>query len=51
MGIGIGLIVATLLMLTYAPRNIPKYQIEKMAKDLGMKYDDEIKAYFKNDDK
>ncbi|TDT50590.1 flagellar protein [Fonticella tunisiensis] len=51
MGFGLGLIIATLLMLSYFPRNIPKYVIEKQARDLGMRYEDEIKAFFKNDTK
>lgn len=46
LGLGIGIVIATLLMLTYSYNNIPKYKIEKMARDLGMLYPDEIKSYF-----
>jgi predicted small secreted protein len=51
LGFGIGVIVATIMMLSYVPKNIPKYIIESKAKELGMRYEEDIKAYFKNDKK
>lgn len=48
LGLSIGIIFATVLMLTYSPKNIPKYKIEQMARELGMKYPDEIKSFFNN---
>jgi len=42
------------LYFFYVPqnvKNIPKEKIEAMARELGMMYPDEIKAYFENDKK
>jgi FKBP-type peptidyl-prolyl cis-trans isomerase (trigger factor) len=30
------------------PKNLPKYKVEEMARELGMMYPDEIKAFFNN---
>ena len=51
LGFGVGIIITTILMLSYVPRNVPKHIIETKAKELGMKYEEDIKAYFKNDNK
>lgn len=44
MGIGIGLIIATVLLLPFHERKISATEIESKARDLGMIYIDEIKA-------
>ncbi|SEF47629.1 hypothetical protein SAMN05660865_00323 [Caloramator fervidus] len=54
LGLGVGLVLAGILYSFYTPvnvKNIPKEKIEAMARELGMMYPDEIKAYFENDKK
>ncbi|WP_207639969.1 hypothetical protein [Fervidicella metallireducens] len=48
---GIGLILSTLVLYSYGPTNLSKATIEKKAREMGMKYPDEIKAYFEQDKK
>ncbi|EYE88812.1 hypothetical protein Q428_06135 [Fervidicella metallireducens AeB] len=50
-GLGIGLILSTLVLYSYGPTNLSKATIEKKAREMGMKYPDEIKAYFEQDKK
>jgi hypothetical protein len=51
LGLGIGLIISGIFYTFYRPTNISKEKIEIMARELGMRYPDEIKAYFENDKK
>lgn len=51
LGLGTGLIVSTLVLYSYGPINLSKATIEKKAREMGMKYPDEIKAYFEKDKK
>ncbi len=44
MGLGIGLIVAVLLMTFFTNVGLSDYELEKRARDLGMMYPEEIKA-------
>lgn len=51
LGLGIGIVLSTAIMYYYSPHNIPKLKVEKMAREMGMMYPDEVKAYFNNDKK
>lgn len=50
-GIGIGLILGVVCMYTYRSHNsMTDYQIEQKARELGMVYENEIKAVLKGDE-
>lgn len=51
LGLGVGIIITTLILGSFSYGKIPKYKIEIMARKLGMIYPDEIKAYFESDKK
>jgi hypothetical protein len=51
LGLGIGIVIATTIMFSYSPNNISRRTIEQKAKDLGMMYPDEIKAFFDTEKK
>jgi uncharacterized membrane-anchored protein YhcB (DUF1043 family) len=48
LGLGIGMIITAILFTASPSQNISKYKLEKMARDIGMMYPDEIKAFFNN---
>lgn len=50
-GLGIGIIIASLVLSLYNPSKVSDAQVEKRAREMGMKYPDEIKAYFDTKDK
>lgn len=48
---GIGLILATILMLGYdSNRQLSQARIEEKAREYGMKYPDEVKVIFDKED-
>ncbi|MBL4932949.1 MULTISPECIES: hypothetical protein [Clostridium] len=50
MGIGIGMILATILMLGFnRNKELSKSQIEEKARSFGMLYEDECKVIFNKD--
>lgn len=51
LGLGVGLIIASLLMNFNIKSKISKVEVEKKAHEMGMMYPEEIKAYFQNDRK
>ncbi|KMT21720.1 hypothetical protein [Clostridium cylindrosporum] len=50
LGLGVGLVVATMIISLFPKSTISDVKVEKRARDMGMKYPDEIKAFFKNDE-
>lgn len=44
MGIGIGLIIVSLIMILFPNVFMSDYKIEKRARELGMKYPDELRV-------
>ncbi len=51
MGIGIGLILGVILMFNYHYKNsLSDYEIEQRARELGMVYENEVKAILKGVD-
>ncbi|WP_057978179.1 hypothetical protein [Caloramator mitchellensis] len=51
LGLGIGIVITAILMSFTTTKNMTNQQIEIKARELGMKYPDEIKAFFENDKK
>ncbi|QCX32331.1 hypothetical protein FDN13_00710 [Caloramator sp. E03] len=51
LGLGVGIMISTLILSSFSYSQIPKYKIEMMARKMGMIYPDEIKAYFEGDKK
>lgn len=49
LGLGIGLVLGAICIASYPRATMSQVQIEKMARDMGMKYPDEIRAFFQND--
>lgn len=47
MGIGIGIILANFIFIAYQGLGYKDYEIEKKARKLGMKYEDEILVRYK----
>jgi hypothetical protein len=45
------MVLTAIAMSSYSPKNIPKQKIESMARDMGMIYPDEVKAFFEMDKK
>lgn len=50
-GLGVGIIITALILSISPNYKLSKLEAEKMARSMGMKYPDEIKAYFNNDKK
>ncbi|MDC4240988.1 hypothetical protein NE398_12550 [Clostridium tertium] len=51
MGIGIGMVLTSILMFGYSyNKEISSVKIEEEARGLGMHYDDECKVLFKGDE-
>lgn len=48
MGIGLGIVIASLIMLFSQSSYYSDYEIEKKAREMGMKYPEEILAIEKN---
>lgn len=48
-GLGVGIVITALLLSLNPSYNLSKLEVEKKARNMGMKYPDEIKAYFNND--
>jgi hypothetical protein len=48
LGIGIGLVLASLIMMAITPGTVQKSEVEKKARALGMVYPDEVKALYDN---
>lgn len=46
LGIGIGLVLASMLFIFYHPAKISESQIINMARDRGMIFKDEVKALY-----
>lgn len=46
LGLGIGLVISALLMLSFPPSGLSKADVEKAARDMGMVYGNEVKAMF-----
>ncbi|HZK34593.1 MAG TPA: hypothetical protein VFD33_04715 [Bacillota bacterium] len=44
LGIGIGLVIASILLLPFKSKKPSPMEIEGMAREMGMVYEDEIKA-------
>lgn len=47
-GVGVGILICTIMLHLFAKPNVSSYYIEKKAREMGMMYPDEIKAYFDN---
>lgn len=47
LGIGIGFIISALLMMAMPQTKISNDQVERMARDMGMVYPDDVKALYK----
>lgn len=48
-GLGVGIVITALLLSLNPSYKLSKLEVEKRARNMGMKYPDEIKAYFNND--
>ncbi len=48
-GLGVGIVITALLLSLSPSYKLSKLEVEKKARNMGMKYPDEIKAYFNND--
>lgn len=48
-GLGVGIVITALLLSLNPSYKLSKLEVEKKARNMGMKYPDEIKAYFNND--
>lgn len=46
LGIGIGLLICSLLLMAFPGYQVSKDKIETLARDMGMIYPDEAKAMF-----
>lgn len=44
MGIGIGLMIMSLIIILFPSMFFSDYEVEKKAREMGMKYPDEIRA-------
>lgn len=49
LGLGVGMILAAIILWSYIPSNVSDSYVEKRAHEMGMKYTYEIKAYFNDD--
>lgn len=49
MGIGIGMIISTLILFLSGTNKMSNAEIEKAARAMGMHYEDECKVFFEND--
>lgn len=49
-GIGIGMIITSILMTTFGYNNISNDKIEEKARALGMHYEDECKVLFEGEE-
>ena len=47
MGIGIGIIIANFIFIAYESLGYSDYEIEKRARELGMRYQDEMLVHYK----
>lgn len=48
LGIGIGIVICSMIMILTPREDISKFEIEKRARDMGMIYKDEVKALYDN---
>lgn len=46
LGLGVGFLISAVLILAQPPAKISKAEVEKMAKDMGMVYLDDVKALY-----
>lgn len=47
-GLGIGILLCTIVLYLYAKPRMSDFYIEKKARSMGMVYPEEVKAYFEN---
>lgn len=50
MGIGLGIIISSLILICLQSTLYSDYEVEKRAREMGMKYPDEILALEKNNE-
>lgn len=48
LGLGIGILISAFLLSFNPNKNVSKLDVEKKARNMGMMYPEEIKAFFNN---